>query len=264
MNKSNKKHLDYEQLITMYSLISSGCGYKEVCAKLNCSRQTLYRIITQHCTIKKGNYITYSKRYRNCMYLERCKKNGVNRCSFECKNYKQYRCPKVISFPYMCNFCPDIDKCNKDKYIFDPNKTYNDRTTLFSESKKSPRISRSKLSKFDDWFSPLVKTGSSIETICSVYKEHVPVSSRTIRNWVDQEQLSCKRIDLRNAVTRRYNVKEYTYKHNVSGNPLNKYGRMYQDFRKYILQHPEAAVFQLDTVHGKKTDKKYVLTIHDP
>lgn len=164
----------------------------------------------------------------------------------------------------MCNFCPDIDKCNKDKYIFDPNKTYNDRTTLFSESKKSPRISRSKLSKFDDWFSPLVKTGSSIETICSVYKEHVPASSRTIRNWIDQEQLSCKRIDLRNAVTRRYNVKEYTYKHNVSGNPLNKYGRMYQDFRKYILQHPEAAVFQLDTVHGKKTDKKYVLTIHDP
>ena len=53
MNKSNKKHLDYEQLITMYSLISRGCGYKEVCAKLNCSRQTLYRIITQHCTIKK-------------------------------------------------------------------------------------------------------------------------------------------------------------------------------------------------------------------
>ena len=53
MNKSNKKHLDYEQLITMYSLISRGCGYKEVCAKLNCSRQTLYRIITQHCTIKR-------------------------------------------------------------------------------------------------------------------------------------------------------------------------------------------------------------------
>ena len=110
--------------------------------------------------------------------------------------------------------------------------------------------------------SPLIKEGLSIESIYASLKDIFPVTSRTVRNWINKGYLDAKRIDLRNAVKREYSPK-YNYQR-ISKNPLLKVGRTWSSYVEYMNTHNMRDVLQFDTVHGNKFDKKCILTIHHP
>ena len=257
---SSKKHMDYDDLLLLYKYISLNYSAKKITQLLKKDRSTIYRIIISNSRIE--NERTYSIRFKNCEHLLKCKKDGINNCPVSCPNFKKWICPNLKKFPYICNFCESRCSCRKEKRLFNPEEAYISRMDRFSESKKCPKISHKELSNFDEIISPLIKEGLSIESIESSLKECFPATTRTVRNWINKGYLSAKRIDLRNAVKREYSP-SYIYKR-PSKDPLLKVGRTWTSFLKYMETEDKQDVIQFDTVHGKKSDKKCILTIHHP
>lgn len=119
------------------------------------------------------------------------------------------------------------------------------------------------MENFDAFLTPLINQKLSIESIHASLKSEFPVSTRTVRNWINKKYLSVSRIDLINAVTRQYNP-DYARKSKIGTDPLKKVGRTMTSYVDFMKTHDEKNVLQFDTVHGKRSDKKCVLTIHHP
>lgn len=261
---NSKKHLNYDELLSLYKYIYLSYPCKMICSIMHKSRSTIYRILINNSEPSfDGRTAKFSNKYRNCAKLKTCKQAGVKSCEFNCPNYVKWVCPKLKKFPYICNFCLQRQTCGKEKRIFNPEQAYYLRKDRLSESKSSPKVSQEDIVKFDSFFSPLVKQGLSVEIVCESFKNETPVTSRTARNWIDKKYLSVGRMDLRNAVKREYNP-DYASKRKISKDPLRKVGRTMSSYCSFMNNHDERDVRQFDTVHGKKKDKQCVLTIHSP
>ena len=258
-----RKHLNYNELLKLYLYISKGYSINYIASLLNCNKSTIYRVIHKHREFHTGQTIFASKYYKNCMYINECKNNKIYRCPSNCPKFKKYECEKLREFPYICDFCSKKNSCLKDKYTFNPEKAYAQRVMDNRESKKGPQVKNSVLKRFDEFIAPLIKKGLSIETIESEYKESFPVSSRQVRNWIDNKVFGdLSRADLINAQKRDYK-KEYSYD-KISKNPLIKVGRTYECYLKFQEDTNIIDRFEIDTVHGKQKDRISILTIHFP
>lgn len=261
---SGFKHSLYADFLLLYKCIYYHYPIKKTCTLIGKNRTTIFRTLHNYVNVIKGSPFHQNSKHRLCLYLKDCiRKEGFDSCPIDCPNYKKYLCPTLLKWPYVCNGCEKINICKKEKHIFDPEYALGVIRTNEKESKHIPKIEKKKLEKFDGFISPLIKAGISIEAIYEKYPSEFPCSARTVRNWINDGYLSAKRVDLINAMARPYATKTYKYAPITTRNPLMKASRTYEDYLKYIKDHPGDNVVQLDTVHGKKGDKKSILTIYD-
>lgn len=207
----SKKHLDYDDLLKIYKYISLGYTMKKIVQLTGKNRSTIYRLIINNSKLEKGStsHLLSNSKFKNCCNLLNCKRNGILCCPSNCPHFKKWTCPKLKSFPYICNFCENRYQCKREKRIFNPEEAYILREDRLSESKTIPDVNKKDLEKFNEWVSPLIKEGLSVEAIYSSLGDMFPASSRTVRNWINKGYLDAKRIDLRNAVKREYSNREY-------------------------------------------------------
>ena len=263
-NTSGFKHSLYADFLLLYKCIYYEYSIKKTCQLIGKNRSTIYRILHNYAEVIKGSSFRHNGKHRHCLYLKDCiRKEEFKSCPLDCSNFKQYQCSKLLAWPYVCNKCPELNRCRKEKHLFDPEYALGVIRNNEKESKHTPKITAGKLKAFDDFISPLIKSGISIEAIYHVYPSEFPVSVRTVRNWINEGYLTAKRSDLINTLSRPYVSKAYKYTPSTTRNPLMKAGRTYEDYLRFIDMHPGFNVVQLDTVHGKKGDKKCVLTIYD-
>lgn len=260
---SGFKHSLYADFLLLYKCIYYRYSIKKTCQLLGKDRTTIFRILHKYIKVVNG-FKFHEGKHRHCLYLKDCiRKEGFICCSKDCPNFKQYQCSKLLRWPYVCNGCEDIESCRKEKHIFDPEYALGMIRNNESQSKHAPKIDKKKLEDFDIFVSPLIKSGISIEAIYEIYPSEFPASVRTIRNWINEGYLTAKRSDLINTLSRPYISKAYKYQPVTTRNPLMKASRTYEDYLKFKEEHPGDNVVQLDTVHGKKGDKKCILTIYD-
>lgn len=259
----SKGHMDYEDLLLLYKYISLGYSSKKVSQLTGKNRSTIYRLILTNSEDDTSKVFSpHFGNYKHCTHLMDCKRDGIKHCPDPCPTFKLWICPRLRKFPYICNFCEQRYTCKKPKRLFNPEEAYIFRNNRLKESKSIPNVSKNELKKFDEFVSPLIRQGLSIESIYSNLKDEFPVSTRTVRHWINKSYLAARRVDLINAQKREYSP-AYKYKR-VSKDPLLKVGRTYSSYVKYMETHDYKDVLQFDTVHGKKTDKKCILTIHHP
>lgn len=260
----SKKHIDYDGLLRLYKYLSLGYPCEKITQLVNKNRTTIYRLIIKNSRWDASKCFAYpgNPRYRQCASLLKCKADGLDRCPHDCPRYEKWVCPILKKFPYICNFCERRNSCKREKRLFNPEEAYVKRMDRLSEAKRTPGVSKEELRDFDDLISPLVKQGISIEAIYSAVGKACPVSSRTARNYINKGYLAAKRIDLRNAVAREYSD-SYKYRR-IGKNPLLKVDRTWACFQEYMTSRDQGDVTQLDTVHGRKKDRKCILTIHHP
>lgn len=261
---SGFKHSLYGDFLLLYKCIYYKYDIQKSCRLLNKNRSTLFRILHNYIEIIKARNFSFDGKHLHCLYLKDCiRKDGFNLCPSNCLKYRKYLCSKLLSWPYVCNECPEISHCSKEKHIFNPEYALGMIRKNESESKHAPKIEIKKLEAFDNFISPLIKAGISIEAIYQTYPSMFPASIRTVRNWINEGYLKAKRSDLINAISRPYISKTYNYTPRADRNPLMKASRTYEDYLKFIVEEPGLNVVQLDTVHGKRGDKKCIFTIYD-
>ena len=191
---------------------------------------------------------------RFCKY---CK--GVD-CRTLCDRYESAACHKPEKAPYVCNTCPRKRLCVKEKYFYSAKYAEAAVSRRRSESRQGIRITEEQKAEMDRLVTRLVKKGQPLTHIYAEHEAELPLSLRSLYNYIDAGELSVKNIDLRRKCG--YKPRKKKHKELSKGFADQRYreGRTYADFE---ADHPflEDRILEMDTVKGRREKGKRLLTM---
>lgn len=183
-------------------------------------------------------------------------------CRTLCDRYESMACHKPDNPPYVCNTCKERRLCIKDKYIYSAMHADAAVKRRRSDSRKGIRLKAKEKEFVDELVTRLVKKGQPLTHIYSEHKAEMPMSLRSLYNYIDAGELTIRNIDLRRKTgykPRKKNAKK------ISGDPgfadqLYRKGRTYEDYEKYVKK-TGLDVVEMDTVKGVLQRGKRLLTM---
>ena len=211
-----------------------------------------------------GAYNSICSKYKNCKknaciecYPNMLLKNYCSKCINRCKEYEEYICPNLKKFPWVCNGCPKSKGCYLNKYYYYGDCADKDYKLTLSESRIGINLTADEFNELNHTISNYVKAG---QPVYHIFKSHdLPVSERTIYNYVEKGYLDIKNIDLRRKVAYK---KRYQHKADKTILRKIKQGRMYEDYIEYVKSNPDASIVEMDTVISAEGSNKVLLTLH--
>ena len=189
------------------------------------------------------------------MYCYACTKN----CHLYCSDYYSTKCTAYEKPPYVCNGCDNRRYCNDDRYFYDAKVADKKSIDTRKTSREGIHLTDQELADVNSILSEGVKKGQPLAHIFAVHEQDIPITSRTAYIYIRDGLLDVRNIDLR----RQTRYKRRRKKKTESGilNQKFRQGRTYQDFTELMKSRSEKDVFEMDTVKGKKGQKKVLLTI---
>ena len=247
-------------------------SFQEIAKELQCSPGSVSREIRKNRTLVQGERICG----KNCKHSQTCRRRrlcGDMDCPRKCVHCKEYDCQKLCSTystafcsrlitpPYVCNTCLQRKKCKQDRayYIAQQADAVSGRRN--AEARSKVHADKEALKTIDRIVSPLVKRGQPLSHICMEHGAEIGVSLRTLYRYIDQGLLSIGNLDLRRKVGYKARKKRRQPSDGILDQEYRK-DRGYEDYLKYMEQHPDAIVVQMDTVHGCRERGKRLLTLH--
>lgn len=219
----------------------------------NRTSSTQYGIYNSLCTNFKTCTIRNGDIYKAKAYKKNCTK-----CIDSCKEFKKIICPHLMKFPWVCNGCPKASSCYLEKFYYYSDEAQHDYKLNLVETRQGINLTENEFKELNHTLTSLIKDkGQPIAHI--VHSNNLPVSERTIYNYVEKGYLSVKNIDLRRKVTYK---KRKTSKESQTVIKARKIGRMYDDYKNFIEMNPDVSVVQVDTVEGIQSENGYLLTLH--
>ena len=228
------------------------------------NRSTIYRELHQY-SYKKGSG---KKLCLLCKKRDFCEENGVYigmRSGYNCDNFEMIKCRKLSRFPYVCNGCAHLKSCPYDKIYYDCTKAHTMSLRNRILTRKQRRIPKEKIQEINQIVSPLIQKGQSIHHIFVTSPTLKTICcERTIRRLIYDDYLDIKPADLRRYARFRHIQNKYKIRKTKISNLERLAERTYSDFLKYVRSNPNLSIVQFDSVIGKTTDKKAILTITFP
>ena len=239
MTKFN--HLSRENRDVIEHLINTNYKFTYIGNAINVDRTTISKEIRNNRYIKSNFYSSFDSK---------AIKNVVNKCPFLQKP------------PYVCNTCKQKNKCQKHHIYYNAKVAQENYEKKLSESRQGVNITPEHIDEIERIIVPLIKYKK--QSINQVYINHSDIldfSKVTFYNYIDNGILSLSNIDL---------PKKVKYKKRKSSNINTIYkrdtlilkNRTHEDYIVMIAKHPKYSKVQLDTVIGKSTDKKCLLTMY--
>lgn len=233
------KHLIFEDRVKLQFLLETNQNprLKDISERIRVTASTISR------ELKRSTVATPGRRSQYIM----------------ADKYKQ-KCPRTSKFPYCCNGCSRLPACSRDLYLYDAYGASESASRRLIETRRRNDKKQANIALINRLLTPQILAKQSIEVALLNQKETLP-SSSTIRRYCDQGLLTFRNIDLPRTV--RFKVKkEYqSDKRHVGVRIL--YGRLYSDYLKWMKEVSHKRI-EVDTIIGKLTDRKCLLTIYDP
>lgn len=263
MKNSNKfKHLTKSDRSFIESYLATFTSFKDIADALAKDASTIAKEIKRNSIIKHpsafGKNINVCSKKQDCNFGKLCSIRSVcnssctscKKCNELCSNYSYLECPVLLKPPYVCNPCASKSHCKKIKRVYSASSAHDSYLDLLSTSRTGINISLEEFEKIDNLVSTLVKESNlSINHIINTNKDEISLSARTIYRYFDNNILLASSLDLPRKLKfkPRKKTKEES---NINFEYLD--GRRYSDFQKYLLEHPEQEVIELDCVEGTK------------
>lgn len=235
---TNYVHLNKEQRSTIEYLINKNMNFTEIADILKVDRTTISK------EIRRNRYLT------NSLFLD-FNETGISRAIKACE--------RLSKPPYVCNNCPDKSSCIKAHLYYNASKAQKHYTDLLSDSRKGVDITKEEIEQINRNIIPLIKDKK--QSVNQVYVNHTDIlymSKPTFYKYVDLKIIALSNLDLPKKVTykKRKETKDKTYKRELA----ILIGRSYEDYIIRIINEKYLKIWQLDTVIGKITDKKVLMT----
>lgn len=251
------KHLSLDERLDIEKYLNQNKSFKEIGKLIGKNCTTISREVRNHYIVKNSGGI--GRRFNNCIYRATCPNRGRACTLNNCSEFKEEKCPLLNKPPYVCNGCSKKSRCTLTKHIYDAIYSEKEYSDTLSETREGILIDKEEIEYLNKLLVPLIKDqGQSIHQAVINNKNKIMCSEKTIYKLVDQNILEVKNIDLPRKVRyrqRRKRVKIYKVdKHCLEG-------RTYEDYLKYMEEHPDTPVVQMDSVEGRKGGK-VLLTIH--
>ena len=127
-----------------------------------------------------------------------------------------------------------------------------------SSSREGLSIDGAELARIDDIISPRLKKGQSIHAVCATEPASIGLSERTVYKYLHLGALSADLFDTHRILRRKERKKAGPH---MMVDKKCRVGRTYEDFEKYLIEHPDTNVVEMDTIEGKKGELPVVLSL---
>ena len=268
---ANQKHLTLSDRMVIETQLSAGTSFKSIALALDKDPSTISKEVRAHISVERIG--SFRSKYNSCMRRNHCHVTGLCTTCHASKNYRYCKscgmcnrfcpdftaefCTKLDKPPYVCNGCKSRSSCTLEKHIYHAEWADADYHKAFSDSHSGFTFSEEELKHFDSIVSPLICQGQSIHHICVTNADSLMVSERSLYRIIDAGLISAKNLDLPRKVRFRQRKKKQAFKVDRKC----RHGRTFDDFKKFMEEHPDHPIVQMDSVEGKKGGK-VLLTIH--
>lgn len=251
------KHLSLEERFEIENGLNQNLSFKEIGSNINKNCTTISREIRNHYITKNTGGV--GRKFNNCIYRATCPNRGKNCKLHSCTEFKEEKCNLLEKFPYVCNGCKNKASCTLSKRFYDACYANNEYKENVAESRSGVVIDTQEIKHLNSILVPLIKEqGQSINHVLIHNKNKIMYSNKTIYKLIDLGILDVRNIDLPRKVRYRQRRKE-TKIYKVDKQCL--VNRSYEDYLKYMGNHPDTPVVEIDSVEGIKGGK-VLLTIH--
>lgn len=254
------KHLSQDDRLEIEKGLKEQLSFKQIGVKLGKDCTTISKEIRNHVKYENsgatGRIFFDCKKGTNCSFRERGKK-----CNFKnCEHYEKKVCEKLSKPPYVCNGCHNKFKCTLTKKIYDGIYANKEYASNLKEAREGITYNEEEINRLNEILIPLVKEKKqSIHHAVMNNKNLIMCSEKEIYNLIDNNILKVKNIDLVKKVRYRKRRKKTNSYYKIDKNCLN--GRIYADYLKFLEEHPDTPVVEMDSVEGVKGGK-VILTLH--
>lgn len=266
------KHFTYDDRIQIQRGVTIGQSFSQIAEKVGKDRTSVSREIQSHLRYDGKKPARSRCKFRHeCIFEDRtkcpvptCPKRVCSavcsHCAQYCDRYEPEICPKLLKPPYVCNGCDDRggNNCMLQTRMYIAEYAQNMYKQTLSESRSGISLSNEEFQFIADNIIPLIKNGISVPVVYEAYADRMPVSMRTLYDYIDKGYFDAGNLDLHRKVRRKSTRQK-------SGPILHvdkkcHVGRTYADFLAYLESHSDAFVSEMDTVEGRKGGK-VILTI---
>ena len=248
-------------------------SFKAIAEKLHRHPSTIAHEVKENRTFIHGNYPGGNdcKFARKCGIRSlcsegefcryNCKYCRTHNCHDFCERYVSVRCNKSDSAPYVCNTCHQKRLCYKEKYIYTAQYADAAVKRRRSESRQGIRLDDTDKKVLDELITRLVRKGQPLTHIYAEHEKEMPVSLRSLYNYIDAGEMTIKNIDLRRKTS--YKQRRQNKKGIPEGFANQEYRqcRTYEDFEHLMKLVDEDLTVEMDTVKGVREKGKRLLTM---
>lgn len=256
---SKNLHLTLDERNVIEQELNKNTSFREIAKYIGKNPTTISKEIKKHRIRKEGQAVHIG--FNHCAKRSNCHKRNLcsPRCNKECKrcadcnhvcsDFEEGICFRLKRAPFVCNGCSEKYTCRLTKYYYKALPAFNSYRGLLSESRQGINLDELELTNLDRLVSPLIKQGQSVSHICKTHE--IPCSRASLYKYVSKNCFSVGPIDL----PRKVRMKKRKVRKTEVKDTLARLNRTYEDFRKYIEQHSEVSVVEMDTVEGTKGGK---------
>lgn len=264
------KQLTLSDRVAIEAGLCTGKTLKKIAEDIGKNPTTISREIKNNRSYIRGSFYLNN----DCKYARRCARKHIctnKYCETPCVKCRQYdcrdgcsayiplKCVQIEKPPYVCNRCPKKDKCNKNRYIYSAKLADATSNRRRSDTRQGIRLTEEQLKNIDNLITRQIKKGQPLTHIYAEHKAEIPISLRSLYNYIDSNMLTVRNIDLRRKVS--YKPRKRPQRRVSCEKQDYRVGRTYEDFQKYIENHPNCSIVQMDTVLGTRNKGQRILTM---
>lgn len=258
------KHLKIEDRIIIEYGLDQNYTLKEIAERVKKDPTTISKEIKRNRFLKsskrKENTLQSCKHRKSCTKTnlcnsncgKQCKKCRFTNCYRICNEYSIKKCTKLNRYPYVCNSCSTVTMCTDEKSYYKAKVADTKYKELLVASREGLNITSNELKKIDEVISPLILKGQSISHIFTHHKHEINCCERTLYYYFDKNAFTARNIDLPRKVKYKPRKKSTSP---VIKDSAHRVGRTFEDFVKFLENHPNIPVVEMDTVHGTRSGK---------
>lgn len=206
--RGNQRHLTLEDRVYIEKCLDKEMTFKDIAKFLCKDPTTVSKEVKKNRIYQQRNSHTVDP--NNCKFRRACQLQNIckrpipcNRrcascpaCYKRCSKYVPETCNNLDKAPFVCNGCSKKFACRMDKYYYRATAAHNRYKDTLSSCREGIHISENELCDLDELVSPLIRNGQSLAHIYAKHNNEIPFASRTLYNYVEQNVLSVKNIDL--------------------------------------------------------------------
>ncbi len=258
MNKY--RHLTYDDRLTIEKLLKNGTSFKAIGRTIGKDCTTVSKEIRGRIRFRRTG--GYGRPFNDCLHRAHCQRGSTcqecpytipcrqcTSCHKHCPRYEKETCPRLAHPPYVCNACTKKHLCTLEKQEYSAREAQKEYQLILKESRCGIALSEEEVTAIDEYITPLIRKGQSLNHILVNGRDQIMCSEKTVRNYIHQGIFTVRNIDLPDQV--RYRPRKSNHDH-FKVDKACRIGRTYDDYLTFLEPHPHLSVVQMDTLEGTK------------
>ena len=168
-------------------------------------------------------------------------------------------CERLKHSPYVCNGCKSRSGCRKVRWTYYAREADNSYKEVKSEARKGINLTAEEIYKINSILTPLIKKGQTINHLYINHPDILNFSKPSFYNYVNNGVFEFSPLDFPRIV--KYKKRKNSKNRRTRKEREILINRKYDDFQKFISNHPDFNIVEMDTVERLKEETDCFLTL---